>query len=88
MRDTTQQNNVLEKLRLHASDTGSPQVQVARLTARIQELSEHLKIHRKDFHSRHGLLKMVSLRRRLLEYLRQHHEDAYRAVLDALNLRK
>ena len=79
---------IMQQLRQHESDTGSPQVQIALLTNRIQHLSEHFQSHKKDFHSRQGLLKMVSRRRRLLEYLKQHDEDTYRKVLDALNLRK
>ena len=79
---------VIEKLRLHETDTGSPQVQVALLTERINQLSAHFQAHKKDFTSRHGLLKMVSRRRRLLEYLKRYDEDAYRKLLDALNLRK
>ena len=77
-----------EQLRQHESDTGSPQVQIALLTNRINTLSEHFQSHKRDFHSRQGLLKMVSRRRRLLEYLKRHDEDTYRKVLDALNLRK
>ena len=79
---------VLQKLRLHEQDTGSPQVQVALLTERITQLSSHFKTHRRDFNSRQGLLKMVGRRRSLLEYLKRHDETAYRSVLDALNLRK
>jgi small subunit ribosomal protein S15 len=74
--------------RLHETDTGSVEVQVALLTARINELTEHLKIHVKDHHSRMGLLKMVGQRRRLLEYLRKSDLNAYRALIDNLNLRK
>ena len=79
---------VIEQFRLHETDTGSPQVQIALLTNRINQLSSHFQAHKKDFTSRHGLLKMVSRRRRLLEYLKGHDEDAYRKLLDALNLRK
>ncbi len=81
-------NPAIETFRLHKSDTGSPQVQVALLTERINQLSAHFQTHKKDFTSRHGLLKMVSRRRRLLEYLKCHDEPVYRSVLDALNLRK
>jgi len=81
-------NAAVEKFQLHKSDTGSPQVQVALLTERINQLSAHFQTHKKDFTSRHGLLKMVSRRRRLLEYLKRHDEPVYRGVLDALNLRK
>jgi small subunit ribosomal protein S15 len=79
---------VVSKLRLHETDTGSPQVQVALLTARINLLSAHFKSHTKDFTSRQGLLKLVSRRRTLLEYLKRNDEDAYRTILDTLNLRK
>ncbi len=85
---TTQSNPPIQQLRQHDSDTGSPQVQVAILTGRINHLSEHFQSHKKDFTSRQGLLKMVSRRRRLLEYLKRNDEDTYRKVLDTLNLRK
>ena len=81
-------NPVIQKLRLHETDTGSPQVQIALLTERINHLSSHFQSHKKDFNSRQGLLKMVSRRRSLLEYLKCHDEDAYRNILDTLNLRK
>ena len=80
--------NVIVQLRIHESDTGSPQVQVGLLTDRITRLGEHLKTHKKDFTSRQGLLKMVSSRRRLLEDLKRHNESAYRSVIESLNLRK
>ena len=69
-------------------DTGSPEVQVAILTARINMLTEHFKSHVKDFHSRRGLLKMVSQRRSLLDYLKRKNVDGYREMLSRLNLRK
>ena len=69
-------------------DTGSPEVQVALLTARINELTEHFKAHIKDFHSRRGLLKMVSRRRKLLDYLKRSDNERYRTLLDRLGLRK
>lgn len=78
----------IEKFRIHETDTGSPQVQIALLTGRINQLSAHFEAHKKDFNSRQGLLKMVSRRRRLLEYLKRYDEDSYRAILDALKLRK
>ena len=80
--------SAIEKFRLHETDTGSPQVQIALLTNRINQLSAHFQAHKKDFTSRHGLLKMVSRRRRLLEYLKGYDEDSYRKLLDALSLRK
>ncbi|MFN7834647.1 MAG: 30S ribosomal protein S15 [Burkholderiaceae bacterium] len=69
-------------------DTGSPEVQVALLTARINELSEHFKAHKKDHHSRRGLLKMVSRRRKLLDYLKRKHAESYRELIGRLGLRK
>jgi small subunit ribosomal protein S15 len=74
--------------RLHDTDTGSVEVQVALLTTRIGELTEHLKGHKKDLHSRYGLLKMVGKRRRLLEYLKRNDLEAYRALIENLDLRK
>lgn len=69
-------------------DTGSPEVQVALLTARINHLTEHFKVHAKDHHSRRGLLRMVSRRRKLLDYLKRTDVDGYRKLIGALNLRK
>ena len=69
-------------------DTGSPEVQVAILTARINELTEHLKVHKKDHHSRRGLLKMVGQRRGLLEYLKKNDVEAYRSLIARLGIRK
>ena len=89
MTQTTEQTEeIVGQLRIHEQDTGSPQVQVALLTGRINQLSTHFQAHKKDFHSRTGLLKMVSQRRRLLGYLKRHDEGTYRKVLEALNLRK
>ena len=85
---STAADSVVQQFRLHETDTGSPQVQIALLTDRINQLSAHFQAHKRDFTSRHGLLKMVSRRRRLLEYLKCHDEDAYRRLLDALHLRK
>jgi small subunit ribosomal protein S15 len=79
---------LIEDFRRDDSDTGSPEVQVAILTKRIDELTEHLKSHRKDHHSRRGLLKMVGRRRRLLEYLKGTDIDRYRALIDRLGLRR
>ena len=78
----------IEKSRLHETDTGSPEVQIAILTARINELNEHLKVHRNDKHSQRGLLKMVGQRRRLLDYLQRKDIERYRAAVAANNLRK
>ena len=79
---------LIQRFRTHESDTGSPQVQIALLTERINGLTGHFRAHKKDFHSRTGLLKMVSRRRRLLEYLKRHNESSYQQVLEALKLRK
>lgn len=79
---------IIEKYATHEGDTGSPEVQVAVLTARINDLNEHLKLHKKDFHSRRGLLKMVGQRRGLLNYLKKKDIDRYRTVIASLNLRK
>ncbi len=79
---------LIEKYRLHDSDTGSPEVQIAILTERINYLTGHLKEHKKDHHSRRGLLKMVGQRRGLLNYLRDNDIARYRVILEKLNLRK
>jgi small subunit ribosomal protein S15 len=83
-----QKSDVLGEYRRDAADTGSPEVQVALLTARITELGEHFKTHTKDHHSRQGLLRMVTHRRRLLEYLKRKDLDRYRALIGRLGLRK
>ncbi|MBI2093820.1 MAG: 30S ribosomal protein S15 [Candidatus Omnitrophica bacterium] len=80
--------NAIQSFRLHDTDTGSPQVQIALLTERISQVSSHYQSHRKDFSARQGLLKMVGQRRRLLDYVKRHNEDAYRRLLERLNLRK
>jgi small subunit ribosomal protein S15 len=72
----------------HENDTGSPEVQIAMLSDRINGLSEHFKVHEKDHHSRRGLLRLVSQRRRLLEYLRRTGPDRYQALIDRLGLRR
>ena len=73
---------------MHEGDTGSPEVQIALLTERINHLNEHLKLHKKDHHSRRGLLKMVGQRRGLLNYLKEKDIERYRAIVASLNLRK
>lgn len=78
---------VMTAYRTHESDTGSPEVQVAVLTERVRELTEHLKVHTKDFHSRRGLLKMVGRRRTLLRYLRDKDFNRYRDLIERLGLR-
>ena len=80
--------NIIEQHRLHDSDTGSPEVQVALLTERINHLTGHLKEHKKDFHSQRGLLKMVGKRRRLLDYLIKTDIESYRALIAELGLRR
>ena len=80
--------SVIEQNRLHETDTGSPEVQIAILTARINELTEHLKKNPNDHHSRRGLLKMVGNRRNLLNYLIKKDISRYRAIIEKLNIRK
>lgn len=79
---------IINQYKLHDADTGSPEVQIALLTERINHLNEHLKIHKKDHHSRRGLLKMVGQRRGLLNYLERNDIERYRAIIEKLNLRK
>ena len=79
---------IIETYALHEGDTGSPEVQIALLTQRINHLKEHLKLHKKDHHSRRGLLKMVGQRRGLLNYLKEKDIERYRAIVASLNLRK
>ena len=79
---------LLEEFAQRSVDTGSPEVQVAVLTERISNLTEHFKTHKKDVHSRRGLLMMVSKRRRLLDYLRSKDQDRYQKLIERLNLRK
>ena len=78
----------IEKSRLHETDTGSPEAQVALLTTRIRQLTEHLKVHPNDKHSRLGMYKMVGKRRRLLDYLAKKDIERYRAIIAKLNIRK
>ena len=81
-------SDIITRYRVHDTDTGSPEVQVALLTQRINELTEHFKVHTKDHHSRRGLLKLVGRRRRLLEYLKRQDVDRYRRTIKRLGLRK
>lgn len=81
-------NKIIADYRHSKKDTGSPEVQIAVLTGRISELTQHLKSHTKDNHSRYGLIKMVGQRKRLLEYLRQNDVERYRTMLSRLDLRK
>ncbi len=81
-------NDIIAKYRTHESDTGSPEVQIAILSERIGELTEHFKIHKKDHGSRRGLLMLVSKRRSLLDYLKKNDSDRYRDVIGKLGIRK
>lgn len=83
-----QPQEIVTQYRLHASDTGSPEVQVALLSARIVHLTEHFKTHAKDHHSRRGLLKLVGQRRRLLDYLRRRDFNRYKGLIERLGLRR
>lgn len=80
--------SIIESFRVHENDTGSPEVQIAIMTERINLLSEHLKAHKKDFHSRRGLLKLVGQRRALLNYLRDYSFERYQRLIQKLGLRK
>ena len=79
---------VVSKFQTHEGDTGSPEVQVALLTTRINYLTEHFRTHAKDFHSRRGLLKLVGQRRRLLDYMKRRDAERYRQVIERLGIRK
>ncbi len=83
-----QKKSIIEEYKTHDSDTGSPEVQVALLTRRINDLTEHFRTHKKDHHSRRGLLKLVGQRRRLLKFLKNRHPDRYRALIKSLGLRR
>ena len=80
--------DIIKTYKAHEKDTGSPGVQIALLTERINSLSAHFKEHKSDHHSRHGLLRMVSIRRRLLDYLKRTDPDGYRGIIKKLDLRK
>lgn len=84
----TRKHDTIEKFKLHDSDTGSPEVQIALLTDRISHLTEHLKAHKKDHHSRRGLLLMVGKRRRLLNYVKNKDVQRYRGIIKELGLRR
>ncbi|WP_019626299.1 30S ribosomal protein S15 [Thioalkalivibrio sp. ALJT] len=85
---TEEKSAIVEKHKRDANDTGSPEVQVALLTARIQHLMGHFEKHKQDHHSRRGLLKMVSQRRKLLTYLKRNDQDRYKALVQELGLRR
>jgi len=86
--DKELKSTVITTYRRHSTDTGSPEVQIALLSGRINHLTEHLQMHKQDHHSRRGLLKMVGQRRRHLEYLRVNDLERYRQIVDKLGLRK
>ena len=83
-----EKKSIIETYAMHEGDTGSPEVQIALLTKRINDLNEHLKVHKKDHHSRRGLLKMVGQRRNLLGYLMKSNIERYRAIISKLGIRK
>lgn len=78
----------IQEHRLHETDTGSPEVQIAILTERIKGLTEHMKVHKKDFHTQRGLLMLVGQRRRMLDYLRRNNVERYRAIIAKLGIRR
>lgn len=86
--DKTEKSNIINTYKIHDTDTGSPEVQIALLSSRINHLTEHFKFHKKDHHSRRGLLKLVSQRRKLLEYLKRSDRDRYEKVIARLEIRK
>lgn len=88
MLNLEKRKSLIENYRLHEKDTGSPEVQVALLSARIEYLTEHFKAHKKDHHSRRGLLKLVGQRRRLLNYIKDNDVERYRKLVKSLGLRK
>lgn len=85
--DKNVKQEIINKYKLHDTDTGSSEVQIAILTKRINDLTEHLKVHKKDYHSRRGMLKMIGKRRGLLNYLREKDIERYRAIVEKLGLR-
>jgi len=86
--DNITKQQIIDQYKIHEGDTGSPEVQIALLTHRITNLTEHLKTHKKDYHSRRGLLKMVGQRRRLLNYLMKKDINRYREIISKLDIRK
>lgn len=88
MLNAKQKSKIIQKFKIHEKDTGSSEVQIAILTKQIDELTKHLKKHKKDFHSKRGLLKMVSRRRRLLGYLKEKDEKSYKRVVKEVGLKK
>lgn len=85
---TEKKQTIINSFKLHDGDTGSPEVQIAILTERITYLTEHFKVHKKDHHSRRGLLKIVGQRRRLLDYLKKKDIERYRVIIEKLGIRR
>ena len=85
---TEKKQEIIDSFKLHDSDTGSPEVQIAILTERITYLTEHFKVHKKDHHSRRGLLKMVGQRRRLLDYVKKKDVERYKGIIERLGIRR
>ena len=85
---TDKKREIISTFKLHDSDTGSPEVQIAILTERITYLTEHFKVHKKDHHSRRGLLKIVGQRRRLLDYVKKKDVDRYKNIIEKLGIRR
>jgi len=88
MLESSEKAEIIKNFRRHEKDTGSPEVQIALLTAKITDLTEHFKVHKHDFHSRQGLLRMVSKRRKMLDYLKKKDSERYRSLISKLGLRK
>jgi len=86
--DLERKKEIINNFKLHEEDTGSPEVQIALLSARIEYLTEHFKTHKKDHHSRRGLLKLVGRRRKLLDYLKNTEIDRYRSIIQRLAIRR
>lgn len=88
MSESINKESLIQNYRKHDKDTGSSEVQIALLTARVNHLTDHLRVHRKDFHSRRGLIKMTSRRRKLLDYLKRKNLNQYKEIIKSLNLRR
>lgn len=86
--DKGKKQHIINEYKVHEADTGSPEVQIALMSERINYLTEHFKVHKKDHHSRRGLLKLVSQRRRLLDYLKDNDTDRYRSLIERLGIRR
>jgi len=86
--DKEKKNEIINKFKVHETDTGSPEVQIAIISERLNTLSEHFRLHKKDHHSRRGLLKLVGQRRRLLDYLKSSNKGRYDTVIEQLGLKK